>query len=147
MNRVSITGTIAENPSIKPGSTYKLAEIRVETKRKVKEGRGQDAVWKDEIETIPVTVWGEQADFVCKHFRQGSGIIIEGRIKSRQNGNYLNISITAETIEFPPGGGGGGRATTPAAMDEVRQGAGLAPRAAVTRPSPAAAEGDDSIPF
>lgn len=149
MNRVALSGVLTKDPELKQGSNYKLVNLTVETKRKVKTGRGEAAEWKDEIECVEVTAWGQTADFVLKYFTAGSGVIVDGRLKvnawESQGKNYTKLTVVAENVEFPPGGGGK-RATTPAAMEPVRQAVGARP----PTPSPGTAkeeEGDDSVPF
>ena len=140
MNSVYLSGTLTKDPDVKAGQNYKLASIFVETKRRVRKGRGDSATYEDESQTVEVKVWGEQATMVSKYFTAGSGIILTGRLKTEtwdSNGKtYNKLTVVAETIEFPPGGK---RATTPAAMDSVRQ--------AASAPAPAPAPEEDDVPF
>src|SRR5688572_12976127 len=145
MNRVQLSGTLTKDPELKQGQTYKLANLVVETKRKVKSGRGENAEWKEEIEAIEVTAWYQTAEFVLKYFTAGSGIIIDGRLHvnswESQGKTCHKLTVVAENIEFPPGGGGM-RAATTAAMEPVRQ-AVKAP----AQPDSVSPKDQEEIPF
>lgn len=142
MNEVILTGTLREDPTLKPNMQQKLAEIMVVTRRMARKKNSKE--YEEVFEAIPVTVWGQQADFVCQHMRRDTGIVIKGRVTSRtydgQNGVTRQfVGIMAETVEFAPGVG---RPPTRAAMAPVRQAAGR-PTAPATQQQPAEQQAEE----
>lgn len=58
-----------------------------------------------EVDFIDITAWRNTADFICKWFRKGDPIIIEGRIQTRlytdRDGNKRKaVEILAEKVNF-----------------------------------------------
>lgn len=54
---------------------------------------------------IPVTVFGKQAEFVCKYFNKGSLIGVVGRLTQRKYTNKAGVEVTsteivAERVDF-----------------------------------------------
>ena len=100
-NRVILMGRLTRDPELRTTqSGVTLCRIGVAVERSFAK-QGQDR----QTDFFDVTVWGQQADFVCKYFTKGRMIHIEGRL---QNDNYTDqngvkqyrTSIIAERIDF-----------------------------------------------
>ena len=100
-NRVILMGRLTRDPELRTTqSGVTLCRIGVAVERSFAK-QGQDR----QTDFFDVTVWGQQADFVCKYFTKGRMIHVEGRL---QNDNYTDqngvkqyrTSIIAERIDF-----------------------------------------------
>ncbi len=46
--------------------------------------KSNDGEWKEEVAYPEITAWGKQAETVAKHFKKGSQIYVEGRLKTEK---------------------------------------------------------------
>lgn len=102
MNTAVIMGRICNDIELKYTQSTNIAVARTTiavNRRYVKQGEERKA------DFIPVVFWNKQAEFVSKHFKKGSPILISGRIET---GSYddkdakrvYTTEIIAETIDF-----------------------------------------------
>ena len=75
-------------------------------------GRGSD-----QTDWLDVVSWDKTAEFICKYFRKGSMILLEGRLQSRKyqdkNGNQRTaIEVVAGSVNFCGGKQENGAAVT-----------------------------------
>lgn len=134
MNKVILMGRLTRDPEIRYGnadSSMAIARFSLAVDRRFK--RAGDSV---EADFFNCTAFGKQAEFVEKYLKQGTKILLSGRV---QNDNYTNkegqkvysVQIIAEELEFAEsknassGGNMGGGAYVPQ-----------------ERPNPSAAIGD-----
>ena len=138
MNKVIMMGRLTRDPEVRYSQGANATAI-------ARFSLAVDRRWKREGEPdadfFNCTVFGRQADFVEKYLRQGTKVVVTGRI---QNDNYTNkdgqkvysVQIIVEEIEFAESknaaSGNGGAAASQAGL----------------RPSPSQASGDGfmSIP-
>ena len=138
MNKVIMMGRLTRDPEVRYSQGANATAI-------ARFSLAVDRRWKREGEPdadfFNCTVFGRQADFVEKYLRQGTKVVVTGRI---QNDNYTNkdgqkvysVQIIVEEIEFAESknaaSGNGGAAASQAGV----------------RPSPSQASGDGfmSIP-
>lgn len=79
MNRIVLLGNLTNNPELrytqsnKPNARFSIA---VQRDFKNKDG-------KNEVDYINCVAWGRDAEFICKYFKKGSGMALEGRLQIR----------------------------------------------------------------
>ncbi len=127
MNKVILLGNLTRDPEIRysqGGKSLAIARFSLAVNRRfARQG-------ETDVDFFNCTAFGKQAEFVEKYFKQGSRMLMSGRV---QNDNYTNkngekvysVQIIAEEIEFAErkstadananrGGGFGGGAPEPA---------------------------------
>ena len=103
MNKATMIGRFAADPELKqtgngvPVTSFTLAVDRPYTKGE------RQTDWLDFV------AWRGTAEFICKHFSKGDGIVVEGSVQSRtwedKNGQKRkSIEIVVENVEFLPRG-------------------------------------------
>ena len=96
-NKVFLCGRLTKNPELKitpnqtPVCTFSIAVNRNYN--------------KEETDFIDIVAWRNTAEFVCKYFKKGSGIFIEGRLQERtlkdKNGNNRKVyEVIANEVQF-----------------------------------------------
>ena len=140
MNRAILMGRLTRDPDIRYGQgedTSMIARFTLAVDRRIKQSEGQRAA-----DFISCIAFGERAVFVEKYLKQGSKIVLEGRI---QTGSYTNregqkvytTDIVADSMEF--------------AESKASQGSGATSSVHVSAPSDgfmSIPDGiDDELPF
>lgn len=138
MNKVIMMGRLTRDPEVRysqGASQTAIARFSLAVDRRWKREGEPDA------DFFNCTVFGRQADFVEKYLRQGTKVVITGRI---QNDNYTNkegqkvysVQIIVDEIEFAE------------SKNAAASNAGAPAYQADSRPSPSQAAGDGfmSIP-
>ena len=100
LNKVILMGNMCADPELKQtqgGASVCSFNIAVNRKYS-KDG-------KAEVDFITIVAWRQQAEFVCKYFKKGSGIVIVGRLENRewtdkQGNKRISTEIIAEEIDF-----------------------------------------------
>lgn len=103
MNKVILMGRLTRDPDIRYGQgedTSMIARFTLAVDRRGKQAEGQRAA-----DFISCVAFGERAVFVEKYLKQGSKIVLEGRI---QTGSYTNregqkiytTDIMVDSMEF-----------------------------------------------
>ena len=135
MNKVILMGRLTRDPEVRYGGSdnqMAIARFSLAVDRRFKRaGESADA------DFFNCTAFGKQAEFVERYLKQGTTILLSGRI---QNDNYTNkegqkvysVQIIAEEIEFAESKNASAGAGNMGGGAYVPQG----------RPSPAAAIGD-----
>ncbi len=149
INRVVLMGRLVSDPELKTTqSGTNVTTFRIAVDRSyVKAGEERQADFFD------IVAWRYTADFVCKHFRKGSLIAIDGQLQSRTyqakdgSNRYVveviadNASFTGERREASGGSTAGYSQATPAYHEQAPS--------FVSGPSSDFEEmpGDDDLPF
>lgn len=100
LNCAIIMGRLTDNTELKTTPNgVQVTSFRVAVDRKFRQGEERKA------DFIDVVAWRQTAEFVCKHFRKGSMIAVQGSIQSRnyedRNGQKRTaIEIVAENVSF-----------------------------------------------
>ncbi len=108
MNKAILMGRFTRDPEVRytdGGSS--VAKFTLAVDRRFKQEGGQSA------DFISCVAFGKTAEFIEKYFRQGSKIVVEGRI---QTGSYTNkdgakvytTDVVAENVEFAESKSSGG---------------------------------------
>lgn len=103
MNKIVLTGNLTRDPEIMGKDDKKVAKVTIAVRRPyVKEGSEVSA------DFIPLTFFGNKAEFAEKYLKKGNRIEVSGRI---ENNDYTNkegqkvygFQFIVENVEF--GGG------------------------------------------
>jgi single-strand DNA-binding protein len=131
MNKAIIVGGLGQNPELSytPSGTAK-ATLSVATSERWTDKEGEK---HEKTEWHRCIAWGRKAEVIAEYFTKGSGIIIEGKIQTRnwedKDGvKRYTTEIVIANFEFAPGKRDSGSAGNPSA-------------------APASPERDDDIPF
>ena len=111
MNKVILQGRITNDLEIKAiasGTEVCNFSIAVDRQFKDKEGNKQ-------TDFIDCTIFSKGAAFLTKYFHKGDGIVIEGRLETRnwedkEGKKRKSWAVIVEHAEFPLGKGKGGNA-------------------------------------
>ena len=109
MNKVILMGRLTRDPEIRyshsrNGEQMAIGKFSIAVDRRFQRGNGQDNN-EPTADFFNVTAFGKLGEFVEKYLRQGTKVVVVGRI---QNDNYTNksgekvysVQIIAEEIEF-----------------------------------------------
>ena len=99
-NLVVLTGRLTSDPELKTtqsGVSYTNFSIAVQ--RRYKSGE------EPETDFINIVVWRSSAEFVCKYFKKGSMIGIDGAIQTRRyqdkdGNNRTAFEVVANNVQF-----------------------------------------------
>ncbi len=145
MNKVILMGRLTRDPEVRytqsrNGDQMAIARFSIAVDRRFARGNSQDGN-DATADFFNCTAFGRQGEFVEKYLKQGTKIVVIGRI---ENDNYTNkngekvysVRVIAEEIEF---------AESKAASQGSGQG-GYQPQAAAPAPQNASADDFMSIP-
>ncbi len=102
MNKVILMGNLTRDPEIRYSqgdNSLAIARFSIAVNRRFSRQGETD------VDFFNCTAFGRQAEFVEKYFRQGSRMLLSGRV---QNDNYTNrngekvysVQVIAEEVEF-----------------------------------------------
>ena len=100
MNRVVLMGRLTKDPVLNcTPSGVNVCSFTVACDRRYQTGGERQA------DFISCVAWREKAEFLCKYFKKGMRIALDGRIQTRsyddQNGNKRYVTeVVAEDVEF-----------------------------------------------
>ena len=101
LNNAVIMGRLVADPELRTtGSGISVTSFTVAVDRRfVRQGEERQA------DFIDIIAWRQQAEFICKYFRKGSMIAIQGSIQTRmyedKNGNKRKaVEIVADNVSF-----------------------------------------------
>lgn len=99
-NRSILIGRLTAEPELKQtGTGVAVTSFSIAVDRRFGEKKA---------DFINITAWRQQAEFICKHFRKGDPIGIEGSIQARQyedkTGNKRTaVEVVADSVFFVGG--------------------------------------------
>lgn len=99
--RIIIMGRITADPELRnTPSNVSVTSFSVAVNRSYTNKNGERSA-----DFFNVVAWRNQAEFICKYFKKGSCILIDGRLENREyidkNGSKQRISeIIAENVSF-----------------------------------------------
>src|SRR5256885_14820291 len=142
LNKVLLIGNLTRAPELRytPSGTA-VADLRMAVNRNYSTQSGEK---REETCSLPVVVWGKQAESCGEYLDKGSQIFVEGRLQTRdwesKDGQKRSATeVVAERVQFMSrtkgSGGAAGGAGAPAAVPA----AGFAPDEQHG--------GDDDVPF
>lgn len=120
MNSVVLIGRLTRDPELRKAGETSVTKITVAVDRPGSKEKKADF--------IGVTIFGVQAENVCKYLSKGRQIAVEGRIQpgeyEKDGVKHYTTDIIASRIEFLGTGGGGTKSDTPQSIQaEMEQAA------------------------
>ena len=80
-NKAILMGNLARDPEVRYTATKQaVAKFSVAVNRRWK---GTNGEVQEQVDFIPVVVWGSQAELCEKYLTKGAGVLVEGRISVR----------------------------------------------------------------
>jgi len=106
-NKAIIIGNLTKDPELQytPQGTP-VCRVTIATNRKYKNQNGETC---EDVDFIPVVIWGRNAENCDTYQKKGDALLVEGRISAR---NYTNregekryvTEVIAQSIQFMPKG-------------------------------------------
>lgn len=89
-NRVIVIGNLTKEPELSTTTSGKsVTNITVAVERSYGDG----------TDFINATLWGNTAEFVCRYFKKGSPILVEGEMRSRKYTDKQDVERIAWYVE------------------------------------------------
>lgn len=100
MNKVTLIGRLAADPELK--TTQSGLSVTSFTLAVTRKGSTDNVT-----DWIDIVAWRKTAEFICKYFKKGSPIVIEGNLQTRMWEDKTTqkrkaVEVIAETVEFVP---------------------------------------------
>ena len=101
LNIVILMGNLCADPELKKTpSGVSVCAFRLGVARNYKDADG-----KTVSDFITCVAWRQTAEFVCKYFRKGASMVVEGALQSRQytdqqGGKHTIYEVLAEQVHF-----------------------------------------------
>lgn len=154
LNVVALVGRMVADPELRTTTTgTSTCTFRIAVDRNfVRQGEERKA------DFIDVVVWRQTADFVCRYFKKGSWIAVNGSLQTRtyddKNGNkrYV-VEVIADNVSFAGNAGanasGGAQSAAPAVQGYARPSAPAQPEsyASGTADDFAVIDDNEDLPF
>ncbi len=115
-NRVTLVGNLGRDPELRyTANGSAVCNLSVATNEVWNDSSGEQ---RKRTTWWRVAVWGKQAESCSEYLSKGRPVLVEGRIRSDENGNPRvfergdgtwgsSFEITAQTVRFLPGRGDG----------------------------------------
>jgi single-strand DNA-binding protein len=102
LNEAMVYGNLTRDPEMKAlPSGQSVTSMSIATNRTYKDKDGKQ---QEEVEYHNVVVWGKQAESCAKYLTKGSGVLVEGRLQTRnweKDGvKQYRTEIVAERVQF-----------------------------------------------
>jgi single-strand DNA-binding protein len=91
-NKVTLIGNLGADPEFKETESYKLVKVPIATNESYKNTQGEvvkETMWHN------LVAWGKTAEFMTKHLKKGSEVVIEGKLINR---NYTDKAGTKKYV-------------------------------------------------
>lgn len=105
LNKVMLMGNLGQDPEIRQANGASIANLSLATSRKYK---GRDGNVVEEVEWHRVVLFGRSAELAEQYLKKGSGVFIEGRLRTRKwadkDGNdRWTTEIVGDNMQFVGG--------------------------------------------
>ena len=103
-NKVVLMGNLARDPEIRY-TVDKRAWVRF-TVAVGYSWKNKSGEFQDEVDFIPVVVWGPKAETCARYLKKGSAVMVEGKIKVRSyeskdgSGKKYSTDVVADDVLF-----------------------------------------------
>lgn len=110
LNKAFIIGNLTRDPELKSlPSGMQVSTFGVATNRIFKDREGGN---KEDTQFHNIVVFGRQAETVAQYLKKGSGVLVEGRIQTRNwdapdGSKRYKTEIVADRVQFGPRRGAG----------------------------------------
>ena len=121
MNKVFLMGNLGTDPELKrtPNGSV-ICSMRMATQEKYK---GKDGKLVEDVQWHRITTWGVTAENCAKYLKKGSGLLVEGVLKTRsyeKNGiKHYVTEVSALTVTFMNKDGQGRKGADAEQADEL----------------------------
>ena len=107
-NKVVLVGNLARDPEMRhTASSQAVARFAVAVNRSWKGANGE---LQEQVDFIPVVVWGKQAEHCERYLSKGRAVLVEGRLSVRsyeKDGQKRTATeVVAQSVQFLGGGKG-----------------------------------------
>lgn len=116
LNKVIMNGRLCADPELKKTqSGLSVTSLNIAVSK-----------GKEETDFFKITAWRNTADFICKYFKKGDGICVDGHLATNtyeKNGEKrTSYEIVCDSVDFPVGRGKAdeGTNTAPTANEPQR---------------------------
>ncbi len=98
-NKVILIGHLTADPELRQAKDVSVTSFTIGVNRKFK---------SDETDFIRIAAWRQNAEFICRYFKKGMPILVEGYLQARSwtdeqgNKKYAN-DVVAEAVSFAAG--------------------------------------------
>jgi len=132
-NKVVLMGNLARDPEIRY-TVDKRAWVRF-TVAVGYSWKNKNGEIQNEVDFIPVVVWGPKAETCARYLKKGGGVLVEGKIRVRSydakdgGGKRYSTDVEADNVLFVGskrsseegdfGGGGGGAPSSMGALEDA----------------------------
>ncbi len=111
-NKVIVMGNLTRDPELRttPGGTS-VTDVTLAVNDNYTDSSGQR---QERATFVDITVWGKQAETLCRWKKRGEALLVEGRLQQdkwvdKDTGkNRSKLKVVANNFTFISGGGGGG---------------------------------------
>lgn len=125
LNTVVIAGNLTRTPELRatPGGTN-VTDISIAVNEYWTDSNGEK---QERTHFFDVTVWGKQAESLCRHLGKGDLVGIQGRLRQdkwvdKESGkNRSKVVVMAESVQFGPKRSKGNPGSDEAAEAEARR--------------------------
>lgn len=99
LNKVIMNGRLCADPELKTTqSGLSVTSVSIAVNKS-----------KDETDFFRITAWRNTAEFICKHFKKGDGICIDGHLATntyeKDGEKRTSYEIVCDSVDFPVGRG------------------------------------------
>ena len=102
LNHITLMGRLTRDPELRyTQSQIPVASFRIAVDR---DYGGRDG-GERQTDFIDIVAWRQTAEFICKYFRKGKELAVEGRLSTRESddrdGNRRSVTeMTADRVHF-----------------------------------------------
>ena len=151
INRVFIYGNLTRDPDLRQlPSGMNVAELGIATNRYYNNQQGERV---EEVEYHSVTLFGRLADLSQQYLRKGSGLFVEGRLRTQSwddketGAKRYKTQIVGEQMQFGPRRDGSEGAGAPQPAQAPATASATPAQAPATPSYPETTINPDDIPF
>ena len=97
-NKVILVGNLTADPELKQSANgVSVSSFNIAVNRRMAKN--------NEVDFLPIVVWRQTAEFVCKYFKKGQPILVCGSLQTRtwtdKQGNKRNTTeVVADEVSF-----------------------------------------------
>lgn len=102
-NKAILIGNLARDPEVRyTANNTAVASTAIAVNRS---WRGQNGEQREEVDFIPIVLWGKLAEFSERYLKKGSSVLVEGRISIRsyesKSGEKRYVTeVVADNVQF-----------------------------------------------
>ena len=98
LNNVTVIGNLTKTPELKEGNSTKYCFITIAVNQKYKEKDSDE--WKTKTDFIPATLFGYQAESICKYCIKGQQVMAISKLSQSEVKDKFELKFIVRKIEF-----------------------------------------------